>query len=150
MPESLQVTVDKFTFMVAVDRAYSPEGVWAKVEGERVRLGLADFPQQRSGDVAFVEIRPPGTRLEVGEEFATIETIKINLSLGSPAAGRILAVNPELEAAPERINQDPYGAGWLVEIEASHWAEDCARLLEPEAYFAQVKAQAETEAGYED
>mgnify|MGYP000211826602 CR=1 FL=1 len=61
MPEFLEVTVDKFTFKVATDRVYSREGVWALAEGNRVRIGLSDFLQQRSGDIAFAEIKPAGT-----------------------------------------------------------------------------------------
>ena len=68
MPEFLEVTVDKFTFKVATDRFYTREGVWALVEGNRVRIGLSDFLQQRSGDIAFAEVKPVGTAVAVGDE----------------------------------------------------------------------------------
>ena len=118
MTEYLETTVDKFIFKVATDRFYNGEGVWAKAEGGLVRIGLSDFLQQRSGDVAFAEVKPAGTQLAVGDEVAVIETIKVNISLASPVSGKIVEVNPAMETAPEAINQDPYGAGWLAVIEA--------------------------------
>ena len=146
MPEYLETTVDKFTFKVATDRYYNAEGLWAQAEGNQVRIGLSDFLQQRSGDVAFAEVKPAGTALAVGDEVAVIETIKVNISLTSPVSGRVLEVNPAMETAPEAINQDPYGEGWLAEIETADWEADRARLLDPKAYFDWMKGQAETEA----
>ncbi len=146
MPEFLETTVDKFTFKVATDRHYSSEGVWAQADGVRVRVGLSDFLQQRSGDVAFAEVKPAGTALAFGDEAAVIETIKVNISLTSPVAGKVVAVNPAMATAPEVINKDPYGEGWLAVIEAAHWEADRARLLDPPAYFSLMKGQAEEEA----
>lgn len=146
MPNYLETTVDKFTFRVAADRLYSREGVWALAEGNRARIGLSDFMQQRSGDVAFAEVKPVGTALAFGDEVASIETIKVDIALGSPASGSVVEVNPALSDAPEAINQDPYGAGWLAVIEATDWESERARLLDPQAYFAVMKAEAEEEA----
>ena len=87
MPDFLELAIDKFIFRVATDRFYSPEGVWAKPEGSSIRIGLSDFLQQRSGDVAFAEVKPTGTELAFGDEVAVIETIKVNISLGSPVSG---------------------------------------------------------------
>ena len=145
MPEFLETTVDKFTFKVAVDRLYSGEGVWAKEENGRVRVGLSDFVQQRSGDVAFAEIKPAGTGLVFGDELAVIETIKVNIAFTSPVGGKVIEVNPVMNDAPEAINQDPFGEGWLVLIEPTDWSSDKARLLDPQAYFARMKAEAEEE-----
>jgi glycine cleavage system H protein len=125
---------------------YNGEGVWAQAEGNIVRIGLSDFLQQRSGDVAFAEIKSPGTKLAFGDEVAVIETIKVNIALSSPVTGNIVEVNPDMEMAPEAINQDPYGKGWLAIIEATDWAADRARLLDPAAYFAIMKVEAEEEA----
>lgn len=146
MPEFLETTVDKFIFKVAADRYYSREGVWAQAEGNRVRIGLSDFLQQRSGDVAFAEVKPAGTTLAAGDEVAVIETIKVNISLTSPVNGKVAEVNPAMETAPEAINKDPYGEGWLAMIEAADWEADRARLLDPQAYFTLMKGQAEEEA----
>jgi glycine cleavage system H protein len=146
MPEYLETTVDKFTFKVAMDRYYSAEGIWTLVEGDRLRIGMTDFLQQRSGDIAFAEVKPEGTALGAGDEVAIIETIKVNVSLISPVNGTVVEVNPAMELSPEVINQDPYGDGWLVVIEASDWPKDRGNLLEPQAYFELMKGQAEKEA----
>lgn len=146
MTEFLETTVDKFIFRVAADRFYNDEGMWALAEGNLVRIGLSDFLQQRSGDVAFAEIKPAGTELNFGDEVAVIETIKVNIALNSPVSGKIVEVNPEMEMAPEAINQDPYGKGWLAVIEANDWEADRAHLLDAPAYFAKMKVEAEEEA----
>ncbi len=146
MSQFLEATVDKFLFRVATDRWYSPEGVWALPDGGRIRVGVSDFLQQRSGDVAFVEAKPVGTSLARGEELALIETIKANVEVASPVTGVVAAVNPSLELSPEVINQDPFGDGWLAVIDAPEWAPNRATLLDPEAYFALMCAQAEEEA----
>ncbi len=146
MPSFMELTVDKFTFKVATDRSYTSEGVWALADGNRIRLGLSDYLQQRSGDVAFADVTPEGADLHTGDEFASIETIKVNISLASPVSGKILEVNPEMATAPEAINQDPYGAGWLATIEASDWDAERANLLDPQAYFTKIRVEAEEEA----
>jgi glycine cleavage system H protein len=146
MTEFLETTVDKFTFKVATDRFYSPEGVWAKEEKGLACIGLSDFVQQRNGDVAFAEIKPVGTVLAVTEELAVIETIKVSISYSSPVSGKILEVNPAMTDAPEVINQDPYGTGWMVTMEVEEWDTQRATMLTPQAYFEIMKSQAEKEA----
>jgi len=146
MSDFLETTVDKFTFKVATDRFYNPEGVWVKEENGRVRIGLSDFVQQRSGDVAFAEIKPVGTTLAVGEAVAVIETIKVNITYTTPVNGNIVEVNPAMNDAPEAINKDPYGAGWLALMEVADWKAERARLLDPQAYYNIMKGQAEEEA----
>jgi len=145
MSHYLEITVDKFTFKVATDRFYTREGVWVQLDADRVRIGLSDFLQQRSGDIAFVEIKPVGTTLAAGDEVASIETIKVNVALSSPVSGKVIEANPEMDAAPEAINQDPYGAGWLAVIATSDWDTDRSRLLDATAYFEVVKREAEEE-----
>jgi glycine cleavage system H protein len=146
MPDYLETTVDKFIFKVATDRLYSAEGIWALADGNRVRVGMTDFLQQLNGDVAFAEVQPEGTAVAIGDEVAVIETIKANVEVPSPVGGAIVEVNPAMELSPEVINQDPYGEGWLVDIEASDWPADRDGLLGPQAYFELMKAQAEEEA----
>jgi glycine cleavage system H protein len=145
MSEVLEFTIDKFTFKVPTDRYYHREGVWALAEGNRVRIGLSDFLQQSSGDVAFAEVEPEGTDLAFGDEMATIETMKTDVVLPAPAGGTVVEVNPAMETAPEMINQDPYGEGWLAVIEAGDWESDRDHLLDPQAYLALVKELAEEE-----
>ncbi len=145
MTDTLELTVDKFTFKVITDRLYNSEGVWAKPEGARLRIGLSDFLQQRSGDVAFVELKPVGTHLNFADELAVIETIKVNISLSSPASGVVIETNPVMETAPEAINLDPYGEGWLAVVETSDWDADRTQLQDAPTYFALMKRQAEQE-----
>jgi glycine cleavage system H protein len=145
MPDFLETTLDKFTFKVATDRFYSSEGVWVKEEKGRVRVGLSDFVQQRSGDVAFADVKPAGTTLATGEDVANIETIKVNITYTSPVSGKIVEVNPAMSDAPEAINQEPYGAGWLAVMEVADWEEERSKLLDPQAYFEIMKGQAEEE-----
>ncbi|MGB3717725.1 MAG: glycine cleavage system protein H [Candidatus Promineifilaceae bacterium] len=145
MTEYLEFTLDKFTFKVAADRLYNPEGVWAKSKGDRVTLGLSDFFQQRNGDVAFAEMPPEDTPIAFGEGVASIETIKVDIDVPSPVTGTVVEVNPAMEMEPEAINLDPYGAGWLAVIEADNWEADRVKLFDPEAYLAHIKIEAEEE-----
>jgi glycine cleavage system H protein len=145
MPDFLETTVDKFNFKVATDRFYTAEGVWTSEENGRVRIGLSDFVQQRSGDVAFADVKPVGMMLVAGDEVAVIETIKVNITFTSPVNGKIVEVNPAMSDAPEAINQDPYGKGWLAVLEVDDWEAERAKLLDPQAYFEIMKGQAEEE-----
>jgi glycine cleavage system H protein len=146
MPEYLETTVDKFTFTVVIDRVYTPDHLWLKAEGELVRIGLTDYLQQTAGDVAFAEPVEEGTELTAGDTLGGIETMKTTLVIPSPLDGLIKTVNPRLEDEPELVNQDPYGEGWLVQIEAPGWEQAQEGFLEPNDYYEQMKAEAEEEA----
>ena len=139
----LELTVDKFTFRFPNDLLYGDDGLWLRFEGNRARVGLSDFAQQRSGDVTFAVPKERGTAVRPGDEVAVIETIKVNVGLVSPIAGMIVETNPELETFPELVNQDPYGKGWLAVLEIKE-AEAAKRMLKtaPE-YLALAKIQAE-------
>lgn len=141
----LEVTVDKFIFRVPETLLFSDAGIWVAVEESRARLGLSDFAQQVNGDIAFANVAPVGTELEVGDEFGSIETVKVNVGLPSPVKGRIVEVNPLLQDAPEAINQDPYGRGWMVVMELWDWEKDKAGLLDAPHYLERVKELAEAE-----
>lgn len=145
MSEYLEATVDKFIFRVANDRLYSAEGVWALAGGNPVRVGLTDYLQQLNGDVAFVHLKPVGTKLELGDEFAELETIKATVSFFAPVRGTIVEVNADLDLSPEVVNQEPYGKGWLAVIEATDWEADKAKLLDPQDYLSAMRSQAEEE-----
>jgi glycine cleavage system H protein len=147
MTDFLEVGVGKFIFRTAIDRLYTEEGLWIKSEGENVRIGLSDFAQQRGGDIAFVNVMPVGSNLTTGSEITTLETIKVNTEFGSPVNGVIIEVNPQLQTAPEVINQDPYGAGWLAVVKVENREGDLPHLLTPERYHEVVKRIAEQEAG---
>ncbi len=150
MPEYLEATVDKFSFKVPTDRFYCREGLWVlwlQPRGDnRVRVGLTDYLQQRSGDATFLTVKPAGTRLEVGDDLAEFETIKVDITLASPVSGTIAIVNDALERSPEVVNQSPYDEGWLAEIEVTDWEATQATLLDASAYFTVMKTAAEEEA----
>lgn len=146
MTAYLTTRVDKFTFNVATDRRYTNAGLWAQAEGDVIRIGVSDYLQQRSGDVAFAEVKPTGTALSAGDEVATLETIKVNTSLTSPVSGTVRAANTALETTPELINSDPYGDGWLALITVPDIEAAYANLLTAEQYFQQMKEQAEQDA----
>jgi glycine cleavage system H protein len=145
MVEFLEAAIDKFVFQVATDRLYSAEGVWVREEGGRVRLGVTDYAQQRGGDAAFVHVKPAGSVLAAGDEVAEVETIKAMVSVASPVAGRVVEVNAALESAPETVNAEPYGRGWLAVVEPANWAADRAGLLDAAGYLAVMTAQARKE-----
>ncbi len=145
MTKFLETTVDKFTFRVDPTCYFNSEGVWVRIEGNRAKLGLSDYLQQHSGDIAFAEVKPTGTVLAIGDEFSSIETIKVDIALSSPVTGKVVSVNPGLETTPEVINLDPFGEGWLCEVELTAWDADRLRLLDAPAYFTKMKHDAEEE-----
>jgi len=145
--ELIETTVDKFVFRVKLGCWYSPSGAWVQPEDGVGRVGLGDFLQQRSGDVAFVDVQPVGTVLTAGDEFASIETMKADLSLESPVSGTITAVNGRLVGSPELVNQDPYGEGWLALVELRNWEGDRQALLDAAQYLEAIGAQALEEMG---
>lgn len=141
----LQVTVDKFKFNVPEALLFSDAGIWVAVEGGRARLGLSDFAQQVNGDIAFANVEAAGSVLQAGDELGSIETVKVNVGLPSPVAGRIVEVNALLQDSPEVINQDPYGKGWMVVLELNDWETNKQDLLDAPHYLELVKQQAEAE-----
>ncbi len=146
MTEYLQATIDKFTFKVATDRLYSPEGIWLQDLGDgRVRVGVTDFLQQHSGDVAFATVRPARTPIAAGDDFADLETVKVNLALPLPVTGAIIEANPALDTNPEIVNEDPYERGWLAVIQSAGRETDWPGLLGAEAYLAVMQGQAAQE-----
>jgi len=141
----LELAVDKFLFRFPAGLYYSEAGVWVRFEGNRARIGLSDYTQQRNGDVAFAEPKEEETQVRFGDEVAIVETIKINLSIPSPVTGKVVEVNGELLASPELVNQDPYGKGWLAVLEVED-DEAARRSLKTAAeYLALAKVQAEAE-----
>lgn len=147
MTEILQFTVDKFSFTIPTDRLYHPDGLWVQERDGRLVVGVTDFFQQNSGDVAFAEVAEPGTAVAIGERLANIETIKVDVELPAPMSGAVTEVNAKLELEAEIINQDPYDAGWLVVIEPAAWEVERAALMSPEAYYEHSHAQALEEIG---
>ncbi len=141
----LELTVDKFAFKFPENLFYTDDGLWLRCEGNRARIGLSDFLQQRSGDVTFAVPKERGTAVRPGDEIGVVETIKVNVGLVSPVAGKVVEANPELDASPELVNQDPYGKGWLSLLEVED-PETAKRTLKTAAeYLSLAKIQAEAE-----
>ena len=138
-------TYDKFTFRVPAGLRYTVDDLWVRQEDDRAVIGLTDFMQQKSGDAAFVELVAEGTHLAAGDSLGTLETIKATISLPCPIAGTVVAWNEELEMAPERVNQDPYGDGWLVALQPDDLAQ-LDELLTDTAYFDLLPAKVAAEA----
>lgn len=130
-----EVTYDKFTFKVDQSCLYHPNETWAREEEGLIVVGVTDFLQTNSGDVAFLEAPEVGAELTQGGEAGIIETIKTTVALISPVSGTVAEVNSALEDAPELINSDAYGAGWIMKIKPANWAAEKNNLLSPEAYL---------------
>jgi len=122
------------------DCKYTREHEWVKVVGERtVRVGITDYAQQALGDVVFVTVPAAGTSLAVGQAFGEVESTKSVSDLYAPVAGAVTARNDALDAQPELVNSDPYGDGWMVEIEVADVASleaAMAELLDGDGYDA--------------
>ena len=115
------------------DLYYTEDHEWLQFENGTAVVGITDFAQSELGDIVFVEIEPEGTELGQSDVFGTVEAVKTVSELYMPVSGTITAVNDELETAPERVNEDPYGEGWMVEIELSDDGE-LEDLMDADAY----------------
>jgi glycine cleavage system H protein len=124
------------------DVRYTKEDEWARVQGNRVTVGITDYAQQQLGDIVFVELPEVGKTIEAGDPFGHIESVKAVSDLYAPVAGRIVEVNEDLKEQPESVNEDCYGDGWMVVIEASD-AADLDELLDPKTYAQHVRDRAE-------
>jgi glycine cleavage system H protein len=102
---------------------YTKEHEWIKAEGEIALIGVTEHAQSELGDIVFVEVETVGETLEAGETFGTIEAVKTVSDLYLPVSGEILEFNETLNGAPEQINKDPYGEGWIVKVKMSNPAE---------------------------
>lgn len=115
------------------DLKYSKDHEWVKVDGNIATVGITDFAQSQLGDIVFLDIQSEGEDLAEGESFGNIEAVKTVAEALMPVSGKVIEVNPDLEGAPESVNSDPYGAGWLVKVEMSNPAE-LDNLLDATAY----------------
>ncbi len=117
------------------DLHYSRDHEWLRVEagGKTATVGITDFAQSELGDIVYVELPGPGDTFGTGAEFGTVEAVKTVSELFMPVGGTVVAVNEGLEDAPESVNQDPYGAGWMIRIEMTDPGEVDA-LMDAAAY----------------
>jgi glycine cleavage system H protein len=121
------------------DLRYSREHEWARSEDGRIRVGITDFAQDALGDVVYVDLPEAGTKVTAGQAFGEVESTKSVSDVFAPVSGTIVERNAALEEKPELVNEQPYGDGWLVAIEASEPAE-LDRLLDSGAYREHVSS----------
>ncbi|MCK4567471.1 MAG: glycine cleavage system protein GcvH [Candidatus Thorarchaeota archaeon] len=120
---------------------YSAEHEWVKVEGDIAIIGITDHAQNALHEITFVEISEVGTVLKTNDECGLVESMKASSDLFTPIGGEIIEVNTELEDAPEKINEDCYGAGWLFKIKPSNLEADLAALMDAKAYKALIESE---------
>lgn len=119
------------------DLHYTAEHEWVRRTGDdTVRVGITDFAQSALGDVVFVQLPDVGTDVTAGESFGEVESTKSVSDLFAPVSAKVIAVNNDLEASPQLVNSDPYGAGWLLDLQGDGKAleQGFAELLDAEAY----------------
>ena len=124
------------------DLHYTENHEWLRVDedGTTATIGISDFAQHELGDIVFVELEPVGTSLEQEDAFGTVEAVKTVSELYMPVSGEITAINEELEVSPEAVNEDPYGEGWMIEIEMAD-SDELDDLVEAEEYSEMVSSE---------
>jgi glycine cleavage system H protein len=122
------------------DRRYTKEHEWIAATGNTALIGITDYAQHELGDVVFVETPKPGTKIEAGKTFGTVESVKAVSDIYAPASGEVLEANGDLANTPEKINTDPHGAGWLIKVRLANPA-DINGLMDAAAYEAYIATQ---------
>lgn len=120
------------------DVRYAKSHEWARTDGDKIKIGISDYAQDQLGDIVFVELPEVGDSFGQGEEFGTVESVKAVSELYMPVAGEVVAINDGLEDAPEKVNNTPYGDGWMLEVKADNPAE-IDDLMDNNAYVETLK-----------
>ena len=120
------------------DVRYTKDHEWAKVDGDTVTIGLSDYAQDQLGEIVFVELPEDGDEFDQGDEFGSVESVKAVSEIYLPIGGEIIAVNEDLEDAPELVNNDCYAGGWLVKVKAADMGE-IDGLMDQGAYLDMLK-----------
>ena len=118
---------------------------WVRLDGNRGRVGITDFAVAEIKDIVYVDLPQPGTLVTAGAAFGAVETVKAAFDLYAPVSGTVAAANPDLAAHPERVAEDPFGAGWMIEIEApdaAGAAKEAGALLDAAGYEAHCRSHA--------
>ena len=118
---------------IPAELKYTKDHEWVRIEGDEAVIGITDFAQSELGDIVFVEVETEGDSIESEEIFGSVEAVKTVSDLYMPLSGEVLSFNSELEDAPEVVNSDPYGAGWMIRVKISDTSEVDA-LLSAEQY----------------
>jgi len=116
---------------IPVDLKYTKEHEWVRIEGDVATFGISDHAQEALGDIVFVELPEIGRTVDAGEAYAVVESVKAVSDVYVPVAGEVIEVNETLEAEPEKVNTDPYGAGWIARVKMSG---DTVELLTDDEY----------------
>lgn len=118
---------------IPAELKYTKDHEWVRIEGEEAVIGITDFAQSELGDIVFVEVETEGESIDSEEIFGSVEAVKTVSDLYMPLSGEVLSFNSELEDAPEVINSDPYGEGWMIRVKISDTSE-IDNLLSAEQY----------------
>lgn len=116
---------------------YTKEHEWIRVEGDEIVIGITDHAQNALTDIVYIELPDEEEELDEMEEFAIVESVKSASPIFAPLAGQVTAVNDELDDAPELMNTDPYGAGWIIRMRLSN-PEAVSTLMDAAAYKAEI------------
>ncbi|MDE3138196.1 MAG: glycine cleavage system protein GcvH [Acidobacteriota bacterium] len=127
--------------MYPTDFRYTKEHEWVKLEGDVATVGITDYAQHELGDVVYVELPAARAKVEAGQAFGTVESVKSVSEIFSPVTGEVTEANGVLADHPETINQDAHGAAWLVRIRTSNAASEIASLMDAAAYEAYIAEQ---------
>jgi glycine cleavage system H protein len=127
-------------YKIPEDRRYSAEDEWVLEDGDQVRIGVSDYAQQQLGDIVFIELPELGATVSRGDAFGVIESVKAVSDLNAPVSGAVCEVNGELGEAPERVNEDCYGEGWIIAITPSTPSE-IDELMESDAYLETIASR---------
>jgi glycine cleavage system H protein len=112
---------------------YTKEHEWALIQGNRAKVGITDFAQSHLGDIVYVDLPPLGKEVKRGETLLVVESVKTASDVYAPLSGKVVEINNELSKAPEKVNSDPYGEGWMVVLEIINPQEE-GELLAPPDY----------------
>jgi len=124
--------------MIPEDLLYAKSHEWCMVEGDIATVGITQFAQEQLGDLTFVELPEVGDTFEAGTEMGSVESVKAASEIYAPVTGEVVEINVELEDAPEKVNEEPYGSGWMIKFKIKGTPEG---LLSAEEYAAVIDSE---------
>ncbi|MGV8074674.1 MAG: glycine cleavage system protein GcvH [Syntrophobacteraceae bacterium] len=124
------------------DVRYTKDHEWARTEGDKVRIGITDYAQDRLGDIVFVEVSEVGASIKKGEQCGTLESVKAVSEVFMPVGGQIVSINTSLKESPELVNANPYGDGWMAEVKPEN-PNEIDDLMSGDAYLEMLKGMIE-------
>jgi glycine cleavage system H protein len=119
---------------------YTRSHEWVRTEGDTVTIGITDHAQDELGDIVFIELPEQGATLEAGDSFGTVESVKAVSDLYTPVGGEVVEVNEALDSSPEKINEDPYGEGWIVKLRVSDEGADLLSASDYEQFLEEEES----------